>query len=369
MKVLDVLKDKGDMTVKLQAGPEEFGEALLKAYARHPEKYIIPGLTGQPTVAQLEQAEERDELYDQALDLTIVRMFEEFIAGEDIMLLSVPDVSDVFWPDEGGVGFTISASTYPVVSPGQYKGVEVTGPFKDDDEFEEAVLSEAASHIKAELPEALMEKQMQGIVAQEKAIVSQDPIYNVLSDVIFMLGKAYEGAGITVPEKKLRDESMDIMLQSVAKDEAGHTKERFCQLITEAVAEKGDVPQAFADELEGIIELRRTKKGAMSPEQQVEDIFDAYMGSLNISREDWEASRRELAARQLKQDLLLDAVAKAEQFTATADEVEAAYAEIAKQYEADVKDIKESLPVESVKWQLCREKARHAILESAVRLK
>lgn len=88
---------------------------------------------------------------------------------------------------------------------------------------------------------------------------------------------------------------------------------------------------------------------------------------MNITEEESRARHSTEAAGLVRQDLLLDAVAEAENLKATAEEIEVKYLRIAEQYGMDVMQIKKAVNTGSVEWQLRRDKALQLILESAVR--
>lgn len=94
-------------------------------------------------------------------------------------------------------------------------------------------------------------------------------------------------------------------------------------------------------------------------------------GYLKMSGMDMEGFRntfRDRALQQVKTTLALEAVAKAENFEITDEDVEAEYAKMADQYKTPVEDLKKYLAPEAVKEDMLKTKAVELIKESAVKV-
>lgn len=367
MKTLGIQTEKSVMTVKILIEPAEFVLALEKAYQDNKEKFRIPEWhEGTAPRQELERVFGPTVLYDEALDIIIPFLYGKFVSSNNITQVDLPEIVDVSWPEDGGAAFTVRVSIYPKVRLGQYKGLAVQAQ-PDDEAYNEAVLDEAVRRMEADLPEGMIKQKLDAMVSQEKMRVNQDAIYNVLADFVETLGKAYRAMGVTRPKAQVRHEAMDIMLQTMSADQGERSKEHYFYLLTESVRKYRDLPSGFSETLECIIQEREHDKNEMKPEERIDEVFAAYLGSLNITEEEWRTRHRAKAAGLVRQDLLLDAVAEAEKIKVTAEEMEAAYLRIAEQYRMDLTQIKTAVNVGSLEWQLRREKARQLIVESAVR--
>lgn len=64
----------------------------------------------------------------------------------------------------------------------------------------------------------MVEQKLDAMLAQEKLRASGDAIYHVLADTIVILKTAYREAGAERPVRQVREEAMDLMLQTVSGD-------------------------------------------------------------------------------------------------------------------------------------------------------
>ena len=78
---------------------------------------------------------------------------------------------------------------------------------------------------------------------------------------------------------------------------------------------------------------------------------------------------KEPAARQVRMDLAVNAIIKAENIEATDEDVEAEYAKMAEQYGMEVENLKKYIEAEVVKEQVARSKAIAVVVDSAVAVK
>ena len=78
---------------------------------------------------------------------------------------------------------------------------------------------------------------------------------------------------------------------------------------------------------------------------------------------------KEPAARQVRMDLAVGAIIKAENIEATDEDVEAEYAKMAKQYGMEVENLKKYIEAEVIKEQVVRSKAIAVVVDSAVAVK
>jgi FKBP-type peptidyl-prolyl cis-trans isomerase (trigger factor) len=366
VKILDIQTEKSVMTVTILIEPSEFALALEKAYQDNTEKFRIPDWhDGTAPRQELERVYGPTVLYDEALDRTIPVLYAKFVSSNNITQVDQPEIVGVSWPEDGGAAFTIRVTIYPTVRLGQYKGLTVQAQ-SNDESYINAVLNEAVRRMETDLPEGMIKQKLDAMITQEKMRVSQDAIYNVLADFVETLGKAYRAMGVTRPKAQVRHEAMDIMLQTMSADQGEPSKEHYFYLLTESVRRYRDLPTDFSETLERIIQEREKEKNKMEPEERINEVFAAYLGSLNITEEEWRARHRAMAAGLVTLDLLLDAVAEAEKIEVTAEETEEAYLRIAEQYGMDVTRIKTAVNAGSVEWQLRRDKARQIIVESAI---
>ena len=93
--------------------------------------------------------------------------------------------------------------------------------------------------------------------------------------------------------------------------------------------------------------------------------FDQYVKMTGMSEEAIKADAMAPALQQLRMDLAIEAIVKAENLEVSDDEVEAEYKNLSEKYGMDVEMVKKYLPAEQVKEQVIREKVIKVVSDSA----
>lgn len=337
MKILENKTKDSILTAKILIEAYEFASALEEAYQENKDP----------------------------LDICIPKLYLEFIREHGIVPLEQPEIVGVSWMERGGATFTIQVPVRPKVNPEQYKGIVVRVPSDDQAVFVEAVICEAARKIEVIIPEAMVDQKLNALFAEQKIQISQDPIYNVLGDMVEILIKAYQATGITRSMAQVRSEAMDIMLQTMSKDQKEPSKEHLYFLLKETVNRYRELPLEFDEKLDKILEERKQRTLEMTSDERVKEAFNAYLGSLDVTEDGWLEGNRDRAVLHAKFDLLLDAVGEAESIAIAPDEMEEVFIEIGLQCGIDAEQVKESIDGELLEWQLKRQKAKKLIFDSA----
>ena len=97
--------------------------------------------------------------------------------------------------------------------------------------------------------------------------------------------------------------------------------------------------------------------------------FDQYMKITNGSEAKMLEDAKEPATRQVRLDLALAAIMKAENIEASDEEVDAEYQKLAEQYGIDLEMVKKYIQAEQVKDQVLTRKAVAVVVDSAVAVK
>ena len=97
--------------------------------------------------------------------------------------------------------------------------------------------------------------------------------------------------------------------------------------------------------------------------------YDQYMKMTGNDEEKMMAEGQEPAERQVRLDLTLAAIIKAEGFEASEEEVEAEYAKTAAEYDMEVDMVKKYVSEDQIKDQIVTNKAIAAVVDSAVVIK
>ncbi|MBQ6622233.1 MAG: hypothetical protein IJH75_05315 [Mogibacterium sp.] len=366
MKILSNDQKDYVLNVTIQISKEEFDKARMTAYLDHTDRYPVPGVAaGNADLGMLESTYGPAVLYDEALEKAVPELFNRFLKEEQIRIVGRPQMDDMRFAG-GGVLFHVKADLYPEIELGQYKGILV--PYLrmgEQDRFEQAVLQKACENMKGEIPPHMVEQKMNAIIAREKLNVSNEAIYHLLADAEVILKQAYEAAGAVRPKVQYRREAMDLMLQTVSEAHQNDWQEFFREQIKVMAERYHDLPEDYDHQLEEIIKKRQKDKNRMEKEALIEEIFKAYLGSLELTEEQWRNQRSMQAAREVCVDLLLDAVSAKEGITVSSSELHDAVEEIAAQVNMTPEEVENKMDLEPLRWKLARDKAMMLILNSA----
>ncbi|MBR7137481.1 MAG: trigger factor [Clostridia bacterium] len=148
------------------------------------------------------------------------------------------------------------------------------------------------------------------------------------------------------------------------------------------VREKSSAEEFEGKLLEKLVENMEVEISDCMIEQQLDRIAEDFeyrlrsqgmtlQGYLQMSGMDIEGFRntfRDRAEAQVKTTLALEAVAAAENFEVSAEDIEAEYAKMAEMYKAPVEDLKKYMSEEAVKEDMLKAKAVELIKETAVKV-
>jgi trigger factor len=133
-------------------------------------------------------------------------------------------------------------------------------------------------------------------------------------------------------------------------------------VITEVVKlAKVDVPQAMFDS-----EIENFKKNVEAQAKQYQLDMDTFIQLSGLTKELFEQQAKEQAEKRVMQSLVIEAVAKKENFSATTEELALRYEELAKHYKMEVSEIKKYITDELVTNDIAFEKAVGFLVENAV---
>lgn len=124
---------------------------------------------------------------------------------------------------------------------------------------------------------------------------------------------------------------------------------------------KLEVPQEMFD-----AEIENFKKNVENQAKQYQLDLATFLQLSGLSEELFEQQAKEQAERRVTQSLVIEAVAKAEGFTATTEELAARFEELANHYKMKVEEIKRYISEELVKNDIAFEKALDFLVENAI---
>ena len=368
MEILNKNTENYVLNVEIEVDKAEFDDARKKAYLDNTDRYpVIDQAPGLATISALERTYGPAVLYDEALGILIPETFNGFLSEEGIRIMGKPQVDNMEFTPGGGVKFSVKADMFPEVELGEYKGIAV--PFRRSEqqlEFEKAVIQKACENMKGEIPPHMIEQKINAIAAQTKISVNNDAVYHLLSDMLVLVDEAYKAAGAVRPKVQVRREAMDLMLQTASAEHESDWKEFFRQQIRDMAERYHDLPADFDEQVDKILKNREEKKASMTPDERTEELFKTYLGSLELSEEQWRNQTTTQAAKDVCLDLLLDAVAEKENIEVTNDEVHQFIEDIAASCNMESAEAEANIDKEPLIWKLKRDKALALVLNSAV---
>lgn len=422
MNVKSVEKEKNSAKIVVEIEAGVFEQALNKAYQKNRKSIQLPGFRkGKAPRKMIEAMFGKDVFYEDAVQEIFPDVYKEAVLDQGVKAVGVPSVADMDVSEEGVLTLTVTTDTYPEVTLGQYKGLEVEKATAEVTEEEiDAEIDRMAQNVarietvereaavgdtavidfegfrdgvpfeggKGENYELQLgsntfipgfEEQVVGMKAgDEKEInVTFPEDYHEASlagaPVVFKV-KLHEVEHTTVPEKD------DEFVKDVSEFDT--MEELRADLKEKALKEKqAGIDRAFEN---AAIELAAANMEAEIPASMVEEQLDRDMerfdydlraqgasleqyakmigGSVNTFR----GYMRPQAEKQTKINVLLDAVVDAEKLEVSDEELENEYADLAKSYQMDVEKVKELLNVKDLKDDLLVRKAGKLIADAAV---
>lgn len=422
MNVKSVEKEKNSAKIVVEIEAGVFEQALNKAYQKNRKSIQLPGFRkGKAPRKMIEAMFGKDVFYEDAVQEIFPDVYKEAVLDQGVKAVGVPSVADMDVSEEGVLTLTVTTDTYPEVTLGQYKGLEVEKATAEVTEEEidaeidrmaqnvariETVEREAAvgdtavidfegfrdgvpfeggkaENYELELGSGAFipgfEEQVVGMKAgDEKEInVTFPEDYHEASlagaPVVFKV-KVHEVKHTTVPEKD------DEFVKDVSEFDT--MEELRADLKEKALKEKqAGIDRAFEN---AAIELAAANMEAEIPTSMVEEQLDRdmerfdydlraqgasleqYAKMIGGSVDTFRGYMRPQAEKQTKINVLLDAVVDAEKLEVSDEELENEYADLAKSYQMDVEKVKELLNVKDLKDDLLVRKTGKLIADAAV---
>jgi len=417
--------EKSQVALTIEVSAEEFETALQKAYLKKRKNIRVDGFrAGKAPRKMIEAMYGADVFYNDAIDIAFPEAYEAAVKEQELNIVGYPSV-ELVGEINKEVGFTVKAiiPVYPEVTLGEYKGLSL----------EKEEVKAAAADVNARLKSMQERNSRLVSVEREakKGDTAVIDFEGFLDGVAFEGGKGENhslelGSGAFVPGfedqvigmKAGEEKSIDITFpedyhaelagkavvfnvkcnevkakevpeldDEFAKDvsEFDTLKELKADLKKQIQAEKQKAAdEAFKDALldkaaaNTTVEIPDAMIEAQA-RQYVENFkmrlmqngitFENYAKMTGMDEEKMMAEGQEPAERQVRLDLTLAAIIKAEGFEASEEEVEAEYAKTAAEYDMEVDMVKKYVSEDQIKDQIVTNKAIAAVVDSAVVIK
>ena len=422
MNVKSVEKlEKSQVAVTVEVTAEEFEAAVQKAYLKMRNKISVPGF--RPSKAPRKMIEKlygEGVFYSDAVDAALPDAYTQAIGSSGLDVVGYPEI-EIVDDQIGKDGFTFKATVavYPEVELGQYKGVsavkeevkvtadDVKERLNQMAEREARLVSVDRKVKKGDTAVIDFEGFDNGVAFEggkgenhELEIGSGSFVPGFEDQIIGMKAGEEKDIDITFPENytkdlagkqvvfhvkvnEVKEKQTPALDDEFAKDvsefetlkelkddtKAKITAEReqsakiaFENALLEKVAGdiKADIPEVMIEE-----QCRRFLDEFKQRLQAQGIPYDQYCKMTGMDEAKFMEDGREPAVRQVKMDLAIAAIIKAENLDVTDEEIEEKYKSMAEQYGMELDMLKKYLDAPTVRNQLLNEKAIAVVVDSA----
>lgn len=416
--------EKSQVALTIEVGAAEFQAAIEKAYQKMRKKINVPGFRpGKAPRKVIEGMYGAEVFFEEAINIAFPDAYEAAVKEQELQVVGYPTVELVGECTKDGFTFKATAPVYPEVTLGEYKGlsapkdeVKVTAADVDERLKELSDRNTRLVSVDREAKEGDtvvidfegfldgkpfdggkgenhslelgshsfvpgFEEQLVGVKAGDEKDLDitfpEDYHADLAGKAVVFKVKVHEVKEKEVPA--LDDEfAKDVSEFDTLKDLKADLKKK----ITEERQKAAD--QAFEDALMEQVAANIT---ADIPDAMVENQarqfldnfkmqiaqqgipYDQYLKMTGMEESKLLADAKEPAERQVRMDLAMAAIIKAENLEATDEEVEAEFKKLAEQYNMELDTVKKYLQPEQIRDQVISRKAVAVVVDSATATK
>ena len=413
-----VEKSQVELTIEVNAA--EFEAAVEKAYQKMRRKISVPGFRpGKAPRKMIERMYGAEVFFEEAINIAFPEAYEAAVEQEKLQVVGYPAVEMVGEVTKDGFTFKATAPVYPEVTLGEYKGLKAEKPevkvtaadvnerlktladrntrlvsvdraaksgdtavidfegFLDGKPFEGGKGENHSLELGSGSFVPGFEDQVIGMKAGEEKDIDITFPENYTKDlagkqVVFhvKVNEVKEKQTPALDDEFAKDVSEFETLKELKDDtKAKITAEReqsakiaFENALLEKVAGdiKADIPEVMIEE-----QCRRFLDEFKQRLQAQGIPYDQYCKMTGMDEAKFMEDGREPAVRQVKMDLAIAAIIKAENLDVTDEEIEEKYKSMAEQYGMELDMLKKYLDAPTVRNQLLNEKAIAVVVDSA----
>ena len=412
--------EKSRVALTIETSAEEFEAAVNKAYLKMRGKINVPGFrVGKAPRKIIEKMYGAEVFYEEAVNIILPDAYEAAVKEQGLETVGYPQV-ELESCTKDGVVFKCTVAVYPEVKLGQYKGLEapkaevkvvaadVNARLKEMADRNSRLVSVERAVKKGDTADIDFEGFNNGVAFDggkgenfDLEIGSGSFVPGFEDQLIGMKAGEEKDIDITFPENytpelagkpvvfhvkvnEVKEKQVPAIDDEFAKDvsEFDTLKDLKADIKKKLTAERTESAQrAFEDVLmakvaEGIeadipeemVELQAERMMEQFKQQLASQgiPFDQYLKMTNTAEADFRKQAQGPAADQVKMDLAVEAIIKAEGLEASDEDVESEMKSVAEKYGMDLDTVKKYLRPEDVKEQVIREKVVKLVADSAV---
>ena len=412
--------EKSRVALTIETSAEEFEAAVNKAYLKMRGKINVPGFrVGKAPRKIIEKMYGAEVFYEEAVNIILPDAYEAAVKEQELDVVGYPEV-ELESCTKDGVVFKCTVAVYPEVKLGQYKGLEapkaevkvaaadVNARLKEMADRNSRLVSVDRAVKKGDTADIDFEGFDNGVAFDggkgenfDLEIGSGSFVPGFEDQLIGMKAGEEKDIDITFPENytpelagkpvvfhvkvnEVKEKQVPAIDDEFAKDvsEFDTLKDLKADIKKKLTAERTESAQrAFEDVLmakvaEGIeadipeemVELQAERMMEQFKQQLASQgiPFEQYLKMTNTAEADFRKQAQGPAADQVKMDLAVEAIIKAEGLEASDEDVESEMKSVAEKYGMDLDTVKKYLRPEDVKEQVIREKVVKLVADSAV---
>ena len=420
MTVKNIEKNGNQATIVVEIDKELMESGVQKAYLKARKNIQIPGFRkGKAPRYLIEKMYGAHVFYEDGLEEIFPEVYKTAVVDQDLKAIGRPSLTDMDISEEGIVTLTLTTDTYPEVTLGEYKGLEVEkAEATVTDEQVQAELDRMAQNVastetvdgaakmgdtanidfegfdngvpfdggKGESFDLKLgsnsfvpgfEEQVVGMSAGEEKDIDitfpEDYHKELAGKAVVFHVKCNKVTTTILPaldDEFAKDVSEFDTLEALTADIRAKALENaqkqidsaFEQAVVDKAAENTtvDMPNALIEaELDN--QMERFGYQLQMSGYSMEQYAKMMGGDLNTMR----SAFRPVAEKQAKVNVTLEKIIEVENITVSDDEVEAEYAAVAAQYSLEVEKVKTMVPAEEIQTSLKTRKAVKVIVDNA----
>ncbi len=420
MTVKNIEKNGNQATIVVEIDKELMESGVQKAYLKARKNIQIPGFRkGKATRVLIEKMYGAHVFYEDGLEEIFPEVYQKAVVEQDLKAIGRPSLTDMDISDEGIVTLTLTTDTYPEVTLGEYKGLEVEkAEATVTDEQVQAELDRMAQNVAStETVEGAakmgdtanidfegfeggvpfdggkgenfdlklgsnsfvpgFEEQVVGMSAGEEKDIDitfpEDYHKELAGKAVVFHVKCNKVTTTIVPaqdDEFAKDvsefDTLDELKADIRSKALENAQKQIDNAFEQAAVDKAaenttvDMPNALIEaELDS--QMERFAYQLQMSGYSVEQYAKMMGGDLNTMRNAF----RPAAEKQAKVNVTLEKIIEVENITVTDEDVEAEYAAVAAQYSLELDKVKTMVPVEEIQTSLKTRKAVKVIVDNA----
>jgi len=415
--------EKSTVVLTVEVNAADFEAAVQKAYLKQRGRIQMPGFRpGKAPRKMIESMYGAEVFYEEAVNIVLPDAYTAAVQEQGLDVVGYPEV-ELLDVSKDGFSFKATVAVYPEMTLGQYKGLEapkaevkimaadVNARLKEMAERNSRMVSVERKVKKGDIANIDFEGFDNGVAFDggkgenfDLEIGSGSFVPGFEEQIIGMVAGDEKDIDITFPENyhaelagkavvfhvkvnavkvkelpaiddefakdvsefdTLADLKKDIKAKMTAEREEAATR-AFEDVLMEKVAEEmtGEIPDAMVEEqARAFVEnfARQLQSQGMNMAQYLQMTGTDEAGMLEQAKEP--------ALRQVRMDLAIAAIVKAEGIEVTDEDVEAEYTKLAGQYNMEADTLKKYIEAPMVKEQIMRSKAIAVVVDNAKAIK